>query len=273
MDAIVNSRELAIALPVLVVWIVGLVFAIVRWRNHPQVSRMVVIACAVGLFIPFLTPVAMSVASKIHHAFFPPLISLIHICLTAFSIGLLLNAAFLGRREKVSENVKKADEIVPTVPRGVLGIALGILAGIARWAWRLMSVAAMLFAGTFILGGPSQGILDLGLMVIWVIIFALLIWVMRCEGMLSLILLVVVGIPTVIDMITNLIKSGRIGQDAPGYFVLIMSMLVVVSWALHALNNISTSPGKRRLALITAPVLAVAIVVCVVAMRHAPFNP
>lgn len=271
MNTIEIYRELATILPVLFVWFVGLVVAIWRWREHPKVSWIVVIACAVSLLTPLLMPVAMNVASKTQAAFYSPLVSLIHICLSALSIGLLLYAVFLGRGEKVSENVKKHDEGVPMALIGGRRMVLGILADIARWAWRIMSIAVMLFVGTFIMAGPQ----NLLLMAIWVIVFAVLIWAWRHEGLLSLILLLVIGIPTGIDVIINLFKGGKLGSDvdASGYFLLITSMLVVVSWALHALNNSMTTPRKRRLVLIVAPVLAVAIVLCVVAMLHAPFNP
>jgi hypothetical protein len=262
------------SLPVVVTLVVGLAIAIKRWQEHPQVSKVAIFACVIGLFNSLFMPVITSAANNHHEAFYPPLMTIIRICISTLIIGLLLYAVFLGRKVKVAEEVSKSDEGVPISRIGSRGIVLRILTEIVRWAWRLMSLGIMLFAGTFIMAAP-QGMFGLGLMALWLIVFTLLIWAWRHEGWFSLILLIVIGIPMGIDIITNLFNGRTIGsgQDATGYFVLIMSMLVGISWSLHALYKSTTTPWKRKLALVLAPVLAVLIIICIVAMRNAPFNP
>jgi hypothetical protein len=274
MNTFVMPVEWTTSLPITAVWFLGLVIAIKRWREHPQVSKLVILAGAIGLSNLLLIPVVTRVVSNRHEVFYTPLTGIIRITLSALTIGVLLYAVFLGRKEKVVEEIKSPDEGVPISRIGSHGIALRILAEIVCWVWRLMSIAIMLFAGTFIMTEP-QGLFGLGMMALWLIIFALFIWAWRHEGWFSLILLVVIGIPTGIGIVTNVFngKTFGSGQDVAGYFVLIMSMLVGISWALHALYKSTTTPWKRKLALVLAPVLAVLIIICIVAMRNAPFNP
>ena len=268
------------SLPVFVVWAVGLVIAIRRRREHPRLSRIVMIACAVSLLTLIFMPVVMSFGNKIHCAAFFPLMRIINPCLEALSVGLLLYAAFLGRGERAMDAVEKIDK-VQVAYSGRLGTALKIFAGIVRWTWRLCSIALGLFVGIFILVGLSDrpristdpG--DLVMIAGGVIVFVGIVVAWWREGLGGLIVMLMVGVPTVISVVLSWRKSGNLGgdMDAPGYFVLISSMSILLSWALHTLNDSTTTPRKRRLALIVAMVLGALVVLCVWGMLHAPFNP
>ena len=138
---------------------------------------------------------------------------------------------------------------------GRLGTALRILAGIVRWSWRLCSIALTLFAGAFILVGFSQRAhistdpRDLAMIAGGVIVFAGLVVAWWCEWLGGLIVLLMVGVPTVISAVISWHKSGKLGGDfdAPGYFVLILSMLIPLSWSLHTLNDSTTTPRSAAL--------------------------
>lgn len=41
-------------IPVMIVWVVGLVFAISRWERHPQVSQLIVIALGIQFIVSIL---------------------------------------------------------------------------------------------------------------------------------------------------------------------------------------------------------------------------
>ena len=137
---------------------------------------------------------------------------------------------------------------------GRLGAALRILAGIVRWSWRLCSIVLMLFAGTFILVGFSQGAhvstdpSDLAMIAGGVIVFAGIVVAWWREWLGGLVVLLMVGVPTVISAVISCRKSEKLGgdMDAPGYFVLILSMSILLSWALHTLNDSTTTPRKHR---------------------------
>lgn len=263
-------------LPVIVIWGIGVFIAIKRWREHPLVSKLVIFACAIALCNLLIIPVIARNANYIHEVFYSPLLEILRICLSALSVGVLLYTVFLNRKEKAEEEVIKPDEGAPISRIDSRGIALRILAEIARWAWRLMSIIVMLFIGTFMMAVPmveSQGLIVLGSMALWIIVFAVIIWGWWHEGWVSLILLIIFGIPEGIGLFTNLIHRGKIvNLDTTDYSALIMSMLVGISWSLHTLMKGTTTPWKRRLARITVPVFAFIVIICIAAMWDVSFN-
>ena len=84
-----------------------------------------------------------------------------------------------------------------------------------------------------------------------------------------------VGGITSYDVVSNWRRTGKLGgsEDAGGYCVFALPLLMLLSWSLRAIKDEAAGPRTRRVALIAAPVLAIAIVFCVVAMFRAPFNP
>ena len=76
------------SVPVLVVWAVGLVLAVKRWRERPQISKLVAISCAVALLTLIFMPLGVLIGSQIKFAFVPPLLTLVWACLGALSSGL-----------------------------------------------------------------------------------------------------------------------------------------------------------------------------------------
>ena len=50
MDALVTTLSaLVISLPVILVWVIGIALALSRWRRHPRVSQLALIACVVSI--------------------------------------------------------------------------------------------------------------------------------------------------------------------------------------------------------------------------------
>jgi hypothetical protein len=99
-------------LPLLLVWLVGLVLAIVRWARHPKVSGLVLVAvfaaagATFGAQIVFrLVPILFD-ASNIGQVI--PLISAVTSLIHACAWACLLAAAF-GNREDVRQNSPFAD--------------------------------------------------------------------------------------------------------------------------------------------------------------------
>ncbi len=270
------------SLAVLVVWAVGLVVAIGRRREHPRVAMLVMASCALGLLTSLLMPVVMSVGYRIGFGFIPPLLSFTGTCLAALSIGLLLYAAFLGRGQRALDAVERPEIIVPAAPSGPGGTALRILAGIVRWTWRVCSIALTLFVGTFLLAGLSEMHIstdpeDLAAIFVGVFLFAAMILAWWHEGLWGLIILltglVVAGVSAIGNWHRGMNAGQMIAAGRDGLGPAVMPLLMVLSWSLHTLTERTAAPRKRRLALIAAPVLAVAIAFCVRGMFPLRFNP
>ena len=263
------------SLPALVVWTVGLVLAVKRWRERPQISRLVAISCGVALLTLIFMPVATQIGSQIKFAFVPPLLTLVRACLGALSIGLLLKAVFLERGKSELKAPEKPDQSGPAVITGPMGTALKISAGIARWTWRVCSIVPFLFIGVFLLAGgipkalmhPSEWGLDVIAATLGVlIVLAVLVLSWRWEW-LGAIFFLIVGVPTLIGFC----KGDR--GELPKCFISAISMLALLSWSLHTLNDANARPILRRIAVILAPLLVIAMGFFVYRMPGARFNP
>ncbi|HEV2666430.1 MAG TPA: hypothetical protein VG324_16045 [Blastocatellia bacterium] len=50
MDALITTLSiLVVSLPVIIVWVIGIALALLRWRRHPQVSLFALIAFAISI--------------------------------------------------------------------------------------------------------------------------------------------------------------------------------------------------------------------------------
>jgi len=263
------------SLPALVVWTVGLVLAVKRWRERPHISILVAIACGVALLTLIFMPLAMQIGSRIEFAFVPPLLTLVRACLDALSIGLLLKAVFLERGKSELKAPEKPAQSGPAAITGPMGTALRISAGFARWTWRACSIVPFLFLGVFLLAGgipkalmhPSEWGLDViaaTLGVLLVLAVVVLSW--RWEW-LGAIFFLIAGVPTLIGFC-----QGDRGE-LPECFISAISMLALLSWSLHTLNDANAKPILRRIAVILAPLLVIAIGFFVYRMPGARFNP
>lgn len=90
-------------IPVFLVWLTGVVVAVMRWRRHPRPSLMLVIALSIfflrAIILPIITfYVVHSGMSAARAGFVNGLISLGSMLVAAVAWGLLLAAA-LGWRE------------------------------------------------------------------------------------------------------------------------------------------------------------------------------
>jgi hypothetical protein len=270
------------SLPVLGVWAVGLSIAVRRRREHPQASKLAMISCVLSLLTLMLIPPAQNIGSKINLAFVPLLLNLIWSGLTALSIGLLLKATFLDRGES-SANASKPDELAPAFPSRPLEKALRILAGIARWSWRLCSIALALFVGVFLLASLSQGMhistdpADLLCILVCLVLFGamLLAWWREALGGLIILLtgLVVGVVMAVMNWHTTQNVGNAFGDFKDGLGPAILPILMLFSWSLRTLADRSAVPRKRRLALVVTPVLALLVACCVWGMFPIHFNP
>jgi hypothetical protein len=175
--------------------------------------------------------------------------------------------------------VESIDKLVLAINSGRMGVALKIFAGIARWTWRGCSVVNFLFSVPLLLIGLPYGIKvmltspdwTIGdvLMFVFIGLFVgglALAW--RWEGLGALLNCIVLGIPTVIGLI-----QGQHDNELGGYVAWALALLVVLSWSLNTLKDSNAKPRSRRLAMILAPLLVIAIGFCVSCMPGAKFNP
>ena len=175
--------------------------------------------------------------------------------------------------------VENLDKLLLTVTSGRIGTTLNVLAGIARWTWRGCSVVIFLFSVPLLLMGLPYGIKVLLTSPDWsigdVLMFVLvglfvgglaLAW--RREGLGALLNCLVLGIPTVIGLI-----QGQHDNELGGYVAWALSLLVVLSWSLNTLKDSNAKLRSRRLALILAPALVIAIGFCISCMPGSKFNP
>ena len=89
-------------LPMLLVWFIGLVIALVRWPRHPGVSALVVAAITVAGMTSIATQVAYTVLPRYGDAAqFAKVAGIIGIASTlvhACAWGCMLTAVFIGRK-------------------------------------------------------------------------------------------------------------------------------------------------------------------------------
>lgn len=266
------------SLPVLVVWTVGLILAVKRWREHPQIFMLVAIACGVALLTLIFMPVAMQVGYQIKFAFIPPLLSLVSACLGALSIGLLLKATFSIRDKSNLPAPEEPGRQSQTVAGGPMDTALKILAGIVRWTYRGCSLIPFLFIGVFLLAGgipktlmhPSEWELGDVIQVLLMLLYlAALGLAWRWELLGGTLACLVLGIPTLIEFF----KDQRGEDELIGYVAWAFSLLILLSWSLNTLKDAHTKLRSRRIAMILAPLLVIAIGFCVYRLPGAKFNP
>ena len=301
-------NQWAASLPALVVWTVGLVLVMKRWRERPQISKLVAIACGVALLTLIFMPVVMQIGNQIKFAFVPPLLTLVRACLGALSIGLLLKAVFvehgksdLPAPEESSRQSQAViggpmgtapgilpgttanlDKIIMAINNGWSGKALKVAAKSARWIWRGCSIVIFLFAAPFLLAGIPAGIKALWESSIWnlemlgaVLMFTVigvflagLVVAWRREGLGALVIGPAVGVPFVIGLI-----KGQHDDELIVYVVWALTLLVTLSWALNTLAEASAKPDSRRAAILLAPLLIIGIGFCIYCMPGSKFNP
>jgi hypothetical protein len=96
-------QQWASSLPMVVVWIVGILFAFARWRKHPKVSLLVMLSCALSLLMTLVMPIAWHFVfaavrpSGESTRYVSLAVSFLWACLAAVSSGLLIYAALVNR--------------------------------------------------------------------------------------------------------------------------------------------------------------------------------
>ncbi len=253
------------SLPVLVVWAVGLVLAVKRWRERPPISILVAISCAVALLTLIFMPLAVQIGSQIKYAFVPPLLTLVRACLGALSIGLLLKAVFVERGKSELKAPEQPDQSGPAVITGPMGTALKILAGIFRWSWRVVFIGFSLFGGVFLLAGiGNYHVLSAGDIIavaVGVLLFAVAILAWWREGWGGLIILLTFLFVTISHVTLNVQQGMKandillaVKDDLGGT---IIAVVLLMSWALHQLMNPAITRFKRRRVLCLVMTLVV----------------
>ena len=173
--------------------------------------------------------------------------------------------------------IETPQSVPQTVPRPRGWIALRVIGGIARWTWRLITIAFGLFALVFLAAGLGQGghIIstdprDLVLIIGGLFLFGVLVMGWWREGLAGLIILVALLLFTVVD---DIVQHQGLRQMLADVYEgpMVVPLLMLLSWALHTLNDQTAVPWKRRLALITA-VLAAAAVACFIPKLRFPAN-
>jgi hypothetical protein len=114
-DAIAGLlQQLISSLPLLIVWIAGLLVALGRWRQQPRIAVLVIASCALSLLTTLFMPTVIRVGYRLlPYQMLPALLGFAWTCLAAISTGLLLCAAFIGRGEKAKPTVPN-QHIQPT---------------------------------------------------------------------------------------------------------------------------------------------------------------
>ena len=93
----------AYSLPIVLVWMAGLLFAFRCWRRNRRVSLLVAISCGLSLLVTFVMPIVSQFTFALFrpsYSSFPFLsmaVSVVWHCLAAISSGLLIYAAFVDR--------------------------------------------------------------------------------------------------------------------------------------------------------------------------------
>ena len=96
----------AFSSPMVVVWMVGILFAFGRWRRSPKVSLLVIVSCGLSLLVTLVMPIVTHLAFTLvrpNVASMPAVsmcVSLVWACLAAVSSGLLIYAALVDRPER-----------------------------------------------------------------------------------------------------------------------------------------------------------------------------
>jgi multisubunit Na+/H+ antiporter MnhC subunit len=105
---------IAISTPVIIVWVIGIILALSRWRRHPRVSQFALIACAVmiinlvvGRFLTIGLPITMRdrgwTMSQIGPIF--AAIGIITALISAAAWTLVICAIFGWRDQRKKENL------------------------------------------------------------------------------------------------------------------------------------------------------------------------
>jgi hypothetical protein len=95
----------AYSLPIVLVWMAGLLFALRCWRRNRRVSLLVAISCGLSLLVTLVMPIVSQFAfalfrpsySSVPFLFLSMAVSVLWHCLAAISSGLLIYAAFVDR--------------------------------------------------------------------------------------------------------------------------------------------------------------------------------
>jgi hypothetical protein len=157
---------------------------------------------------------------------------------------------------------------------------LFVLAEIARWSWRVCSLWVMLAALIMLVflaleafhlvrfGDPAQ--LAVAVVVFGVLVAALILAWWR-EGLGGLVTLLVTWIALGILAGTAGHTGGKGASDSGDLlfvFCLGLPLVILLSWSLHTLSDSAAGPGKRRLALIAAPLVAIGLAFCVLLLIY-----
>src|SRR5262245_19847883 len=105
---------IVISLPVIIVWVIGIALALSRWRRHPRVSQLALIACAVMIIntvanrsLTIWMPLAMRdygwTSVQIGSVF--PAIGIITALISATAWALVISAIFGWREQSRKENL------------------------------------------------------------------------------------------------------------------------------------------------------------------------
>jgi hypothetical protein len=91
----------AFSSPMVVVWMVGILFAFGRWRRSPKVSLLVIVSCGLSLLVTLVMPIVTHLAFTLVRPNVASMcVSLVWACLAAVSSGLLIYAALVDRPER-----------------------------------------------------------------------------------------------------------------------------------------------------------------------------
>jgi hypothetical protein len=115
MEALIPTLgAIAISTPVIIVWLIGIVLALSRWRRHPQVSRLALIALAISIvnlivnrFISIWAPLTMrdNGWTTYQIGLFFTALGIITALISAAAWALVICAIFGWRDQRQKENL------------------------------------------------------------------------------------------------------------------------------------------------------------------------
>src|SRR5262245_61278560 len=115
MEALIPTLSaIAISTPVIIVWVIGIIWALSRWRRHPQVSRYALIAFAISIvnlivnrFISIWAPLTMrdNGWTATQMGMFLSAFGIITALISAVAWALVICAIFGWRDQRQKENL------------------------------------------------------------------------------------------------------------------------------------------------------------------------
>jgi len=93
-------------IPLISIYIVGIVISLARWRKHPRVSLLSLVGCAMLLLMTLFPPYKLSFLRQ----HFPTSVAMnVPFLFYAVAMGMIVTAIFIGRRPESAQGSDTTD--------------------------------------------------------------------------------------------------------------------------------------------------------------------